>query len=132
MSEKMVEKAEEKAEEKMVDPKDIILKVKSVRKLFYMNTVFLMFVCLLPYMIPYVYPEISNIKVMCISAIMMTIVMIFYIIIIRRLSSVAKVVTPPAKSLVEKIMSCELRIKNGLNYCAKCPDSYACASQNGK
>jgi len=31
-------------------------------------------------------------------------------------------------TLVYKMMNCELRMKHGYSYCAKCPDSYACAT----
>lgn len=132
MVEKNVEKAEEKTEEKMVDSKNIILRVKSIRRLFYMNTILLMFVYLLPYIIPYVYSKISDIELLVISAIMMTVVMILYCIILIRISSVAKGITFPSESLVKKMMSCKLRIKGGLDYCVRCPDSYTCASGNKK
>lgn len=75
-----------------------------------------------------IYPKISNVELLAISAIMMTIAVIFYCIILIRLSSVAKGIVSPAESLAEKMMSCKLRIKNGLYYCVKCPDSYTCAS----
>lgn len=29
-------------------------------------------------------------------------------------------------TLADKIMTCKLRMENGLNYCVKCPDSYKC------
>lgn len=132
MVEKAEGKTEENTEEKMVDSKDIILKIKSVRRLFYLNTILLIFISLLSYIIPYVYPKIPKIELLAISAIMMTIVMIFYCIILIRLSSVAKGITSPATSMAEKMMSCKLRIKNGLDYCVKCSDSYACASGNKK
>ena len=130
--EKAEEKTEEKTEEKMVDSKNIILRVKSIRRLFYMNTILLMFVYILSYIIPYIYPKISDIELLVISAIMMTIVMIFYCIILIRLSSVAKGINSPTTSLAEKMMSCKLRIKGGLDYCVRCPDSYTCASGNKK
>ncbi len=132
MVEKIVEKAEEKTEEKIVDSKNIILKIKSIRKLFYMTTILLIFVSLLPYIVPYIYPKISDIELLVISAIMMTIVMILYCVVLIRMSSVAKGIISPTESLAEKIMSCKLRIKNGLNYCVRCPDSYTCASEKGK
>lgn len=128
----MVEKAEERAEEKMVDSKNMLLKIKSIRRLFYLNTVLLIFISLLSYIIPYIYPKISNIELLVISSIMMTIVMIFYCIILIRISSVAKGITSTAESLAEKMMSCKLRIKNGLDYCVKCPDGYTCASEQRK
>jgi hypothetical protein len=31
-------------------------------------------------------------------------------------------------TLADKIISCELRRKNGNDYCAECPDGYTCAS----
>ena len=132
MVEKNVEKAEEKTEEKMVDSKNIILRVKSIRRLFYMNTILLIFVSLLLYIIPYIYPKISDVELLVISAIMITIVMIFYCIISIRLSSVLKGIISPVESLAEKMMSCKLRIENGLDYCAKCPDGYTCASGKEK
>ena len=132
MIEKVEERSEEKAGEKMADSKNIILTVKSIRRLFYMTTILLIFVSLLPYIAPYIYPKISDIELLVISAIMMTIVMILYCVILIRMSSVVKRITSPAESLAEKIMSCKLRIKNGLNYCIRCPDSYTCASGKGK
>lgn len=33
----------------------------------------------------------------------------------------------PKNKLADKMMKCELRKKNGLNYCAKCPEGYQCA-----
>lgn len=128
MVEKKVEKAEEKTEEKMVDSKNIILKIKSIHRLFYLNTILLIFVSILSYIIPYIYPKISDVELLVMSAIMMTIVMILYCIVLIRLSFVVKGITSPATSLAEKMMSCKLRIKNGLDYCAKCPDGYICAS----
>lgn len=35
-------------------------------------------------------------------------------------------------TLADKIMKCELRIKNGYDYCVKCPDNYTCASSIDK
>ena len=90
--------------------------IKSILRLFYPDTILLIFVFLLLYMIPYIYP----------------IAMIFYCIVMIRISSVAKGITSPTESLTEKMMSCKLTIKNGLDYCAKCPDGYACASGKGK
>jgi len=78
MIEKVEERSEEKAGEKMADSKNIILTVKSIRRLFYMTTILLIFVSLLPYIAPYIYPKISDIELLVISAIMMTIVMILY------------------------------------------------------
>lgn len=129
---KTEEKVGEKTEEKMVDPKNIMLKIKSIRRLFYLNTILLIFVSLLSYIIPYIYPEIPDVELLTIFAIMITVVMIFYIIISIRLSSVLKGIASPVESLAEKMMSCKLRIENGLDYCVKCPDGYACASGKGK
>lgn len=132
MVEKTVEKAEEKTEEKTVDSKIIISKIKSIRRFFYLNTVLLIFIYILSYMIPYIYPNIPNVEILAISAISMTIVMIFYCIILICMSSVVKGIISPAESLAEKMMSCKLRVKNGLDYCAKCPDGYTCASGKEK
>ena len=129
MVEKTVEKeAEERTEEKMIDQKNIILKIRSIHRLFYLNTILLIFIYLLSYIIQYIYPKIYNVELLVMSAIMMTIVMIFYCIILIRLSSVVKGINSPTTPLAEKMMSCKLRIKNGLDYCVKCPDGYACAS----
>lgn len=124
----MVEKVEENTEEKMVDSKNITSKIKSIHRLFCLNTILLILVSISPYIIPYIYPEIPHIELLVVSAIVITITMIFYLIILIRLSFVAKGIVPIAESLAEKMMSCKLRVKNGLDYCAKCPDSYACAS----
>jgi len=35
---------------------------------------------------------------------------------------------PEKITLADKIMRCRLRMKYGHNYCAKCPDSYECAT----
>lgn len=58
--------------------------------------------------------------------------MIFYCIAMILISSKTKGITSPTESLAEKMMSCKLIIKNGLDYCAKCPDGYTCASGEGK
>jgi len=132
MIENIEERSEEKAGEKMVDSKNIILRIKSIRRLFYMATILLILVYLLPYIIPYIYPKITDIELLVIFAIMMTIVIILYCAVLIRMSHVTKIITSPAELLTEKIMSCKLRIKNGLNYCVRCPDSYTCASGKGK
>ena len=115
-------------EEKMEDSKKILSRIKSIGRLFYLNTILLIIAYLSPYIIPYIYPEISNVELLIISAVGMTIVMIFYCIILIRLSYVARGIISPAESLAEKMMKCKLRIENGLDYCVKCPDSYTCAS----
>lgn len=132
MVEKKVEKAEVKTEENTADSKIIISKIKSIRRLFYLNTILFIFISLLSYIIPYIYPKSSSIELLVISSIMMAIVMIFYCIILIRISFLAKGIASPAESLAEKMMSCKLRIKNGLNYCVKCPEGYTCASGKGK
>ena len=109
-----------------------MLTIRSIHRLFCLNTILLIIVSLLPYIIPYVYPEISNVELLVISAVGLTLVMISYYIILIHLSSAVKGITSPAESLAEKMMKCKQRIENGLDYCVKCPDSYACASGKGR
>ena len=116
----------------MEDSKNIMPRIKSIRKLFFLNTIFLIIVYLFPYIIPYIYPEIPYVELLAISAIMLTVVIISYCVILIRLSSAVKGITSPAESLAEKMMKCKLRIENGLDYCVKCPDSYTCASGKEK
>ena len=113
----------------MKDSKNIISKVRSIGKLFYLNSILLILVFLFPYAASFIYPEIPRIELLVISAILFTLVMIFYCIILTALSSVIKGINSPAVSLAEKMMKCKLRIENGLDYCAKCPDGYTCASK---
>ena len=114
----------------MEDSKNIISKVRSIGRLFYLNTILLIFVFLLPYVVSYIHPEIPRIELLVISAVMLTLVIIFYCIILIRLYSEVKGIISPAESLAEKMMRCKLRIEHGLDYCVKCPDSYICASGN--
>lgn len=102
--------------------------IKSIHRLFYLNTILLIIVYLSPYVVPYIYPEIPYVELLAISAIMLTLVIIFYTIILMHLSVIAKRMNSPIESLAEKMMSCKLRIENGSDYCVKCPDSYTCAS----
>jgi len=37
-------------------------------------------------------------------------------------------ILPEKITLANKIMRCRLRMQYGYNYCAKCPDSYECAT----
>lgn len=106
--------------------------IKSVRRLFYYNTILLIIVCLLPYVIPYIYPEIPHIELLAISAIGITLVMIFYFIIFIMLSRIVRGMISPAESLAEKMNKCKLRLEKGLDYCAICPDGYTCASGKKK
>lgn len=34
------------------------------------------------------------------------------------------------RTLVDKIMSCKIRLQHGYNYCAVCPDGYQCPTMN--
>ena len=124
----MEEKLKEKIEEKREDSKNMVLKIKSIRRLFYLGTILLIFTSLLPNIILYIYPEIHPVELLVVSAIMFSLVMVFYGFVLYRLSSMAKGITSPTESLAEKMMKCKLRIENGLDYCVKCPDGYACAS----
>ncbi len=41
---------------------------------------------------------------------------------------IGKKIFKEKKTLTDKIMSCSLRRINGYEYCARCPDSYECAT----
>lgn len=102
--------------------------IKSVRRLFFYNTILLIIVCLLPYVISYIYPEIPYIELLAISTVGITLVMIFYFIIFIILSRIVRGIISPAESLAGKMDKCKLRLEKGLDYCAICPDGYSCAS----
>ena len=109
-----------------------MMTIRSIRRLLFLNSLLLIIVSILPYVIKNIYPEIPYIEIIAMSAGGLTLVMIFYFIILARLSFIAKGMVSPAESLAEKMMSCKLRIENGLDYCVKCPDGYVCASGKGK
>lgn len=113
---------------KTEEKEKIMPRVILVRKLFILNTILLVIFYLLPYMVPYVYPEIPRTKFLMVSTIMGFVVTIFYGIILISISRAVKKINNPVDLLADKMMKCQLRIENGLDYCARCKDSYTCAS----
>lgn len=105
-----------------------MMTIKSIRTLLYLNSLLLIIVSLLPYVIKNIYPDTPYVEIIAISAGGMTLVMIFYFIILAQLSTIARGIVSPAESLARKMMSCKFRIEHGLDYCVKCPDGYDCAS----